>query len=289
MRNDLNDGPLPSLQTLGALVLRRGPDTLASGSKPLVLLAWLACQDRRPHGRARVAALLWDRRDERRARQSLRQALLVLRRLLGDDALELTGDTVLLTPACVQVDALDFADDVRSGRDEDAVARWAGDFLPGFEDAGGEEWRSWLDGERQRLRELFARASARLVHTARGRAEWAGAVEAARRWCDAVPLDATGHVQLLECLRLAGRTADAAEAGSVLLARWRALELEPPPELAQAAAAAAAAAGADAADAGTGAGFGAAAAGAASQGGRSDRRDGAGVGRSGRRVGVGRG
>jgi DNA-binding SARP family transcriptional activator/Flp pilus assembly protein TadD len=238
MRNELNAGLLPSLQALGALVLRRGPDTLASGSKPLVLLAWLACQDRRPHGRARLAALLWDRRDERRGRQSLRQALLVLRRLLGDDALELTGDTVLLAPACVQVDALDFADDVRAGRDEDAVARWAGDFLPGFEDAGGEEWRSWLDGERQRLRELFARASARRVHAARSRAEWAGAVEAARRWCDAVPLDATGHVQLLECLRLAGRTADAAEAGSVLLARWRALELEPPPELALAAAAA---------------------------------------------------
>src|SRR5690349_7493236 len=79
-----NDSAL-SLRVLGPLRLTRsGEEVLPGRRKELVLLAYLA--RRAPAGatRAELATLLWGERGEERGRQSLRQALLRLRRAVGD-------------------------------------------------------------------------------------------------------------------------------------------------------------------------------------------------------------
>ena len=53
--------------------------------KMRALLAYLVVEADRPHRREALAALLWPEQMEDAARQSLRQALYVLRRALGND------------------------------------------------------------------------------------------------------------------------------------------------------------------------------------------------------------
>lgn len=73
------------LLTLGDLRLEGAElAPLSSRRKELVLLAFLARRGPRPLGRAELASLLWQDRDERRSRQSLRQALSELHRLFGE-------------------------------------------------------------------------------------------------------------------------------------------------------------------------------------------------------------
>ena len=68
------------LRTLGAVQLEGGPLSLAGRRRELALAAFLARRAPRPCQRTELASLLWESRDEARARQSLRQALLELKR-----------------------------------------------------------------------------------------------------------------------------------------------------------------------------------------------------------------
>jgi DNA-binding SARP family transcriptional activator len=132
------------LQTLGELRLGGEGSSAHSGRrKELVLLTYLARRGPRPLSREQAAALLWEDREERRGRQSLRQAVLELRRLVGE-GLGSDADQVWLDPHAVELDATLFQREVDSGLWEEAVARWRGEFLAGVEDVGGEELRTWL-------------------------------------------------------------------------------------------------------------------------------------------------
>ncbi|MGH7527621.1 MAG: winged helix-turn-helix domain-containing protein, partial [Gemmatimonadales bacterium] len=71
------------LRTLGELRVEGAETTLSRRRKELALLAYLARQADRAVPRAELASLLWEERDDARARQSLRQALLELKRVLG--------------------------------------------------------------------------------------------------------------------------------------------------------------------------------------------------------------
>ena len=155
-----------NLRTLGELRLEEAAGSaLSSRRKELVFLAYLARRGSRPLARAEAAALLWPDRDERRARQSLRQALLELRQLVGDGLL-VDGDFIQLDPGSVQLDAATFERELDQGRLADAVSRWGGDFLPGAEEIGAEDLRGWLEAERERLRTRLALALAQLVDEA---------------------------------------------------------------------------------------------------------------------------
>ena len=71
--------------------------------KTRALLAYLAMESGRPHRREALAGLLWAEQPEERARQSLRQALSSLRRLLGEGEgsttwLEVERESVLFNP-----------------------------------------------------------------------------------------------------------------------------------------------------------------------------------------------
>lgn len=221
------------LQTLGQLQFKgEGAITLSSRRKELVLLAYLARRSPRPLARAEAAALLWQDRDEHRARQSLRQALLELRRLVGS-GLIVEPERVWLVPQALELDATAFEDEVAAGRFEAAVDRWQGDFLPGAEEVGGEELRGWLESQREALRQRLRQALAQLVVAARSRGAWQEGIRWAERWISALPLDQEAHTHLLRLLDLDGRPADALSRFAAFTAQLRAADLEPSPELNQ--------------------------------------------------------
>ncbi|MEO7986979.1 MAG: BTAD domain-containing putative transcriptional regulator, partial [Gemmatimonadales bacterium] len=194
--------------TLGPPRLVGSDSSLSSRRKDLALLAYVHRRSPRGVSRLELADLLWGERDEGRGRQSLRQALLELKRAVGD-GLESEGELVRLQPRAVTLDAEEFERDVAAGRLQSAVDRWSGDFLAGLDDAGGEAFRAWLEAERESLRRRLAGALDSLMSLALAggrKAEW---VAWGERWVAALPSDELGHRRLIEALDASGRTLDA--------------------------------------------------------------------------------
>lgn len=221
------------LRTLGELRLEEtDAPALSSRRKELVLLAFLARRGARPISRAEAAALLWPDRDERRARQSLRQALLELRQLVGE-GLAVEPEYVQLAAGAIELDASAFEQELDAGRAAAAVERWGGDFLPGAEEVGGEELRGWLESEREGLRRRLGLALAELVEEAQRRGAWQEGIEWAERWTSALPLDQQAHIRLLRLLHLQDRTAEALARHAAFRSQLRSLEFDPHPDLEQ--------------------------------------------------------
>jgi len=219
---------VPILHTMGVIQLLRGETPiLPRRRRELVLLAYLARRSPRGVTRAELATLLWGDRDESRGRHSLRQSLSELRAEL-DNSLEVTPDTVRLTPDEVGLDLVDFEIAIAEGRDEDATRLWRGEFLAGCEDLGAEELRTWIEQERAGARSQLARVYRRLVDGARESGDWRSAITLAEEWCRALPYDEDAHRSAVETLRLAGKNAEAAARHAGFVSRLRA-ELDTAP------------------------------------------------------------
>lgn len=219
------------LRTLGELrLLSPDGDLLPGRRKELLLLAYLAFESPRAVPRARLATLLWGDGTDSRARASLRQALLKLRRALPD-AIEAEGDEVGLRDGAVATDVEELEADLAAGRFEEAVGRWGGDFLAAAEEVGAEPLRTWMDAERVRLRRAYVGALEQLVSAAGRRGAWSEAVGWSRRWADAEPYDEAAHLRLIQALRLTGEpeAADRVETDFVTRCR-RELDVEPSEE-----------------------------------------------------------
>lgn len=126
------------LRTLGEVRIEgaeRAEEALSSRRKELAMLAFLARRGPRGCTRDELSSLLWEDRDRSRARQSLRHALLELKRTLGD-ALVMTGEQVTVDHSKLQVDVRDLERDLEAGR-----------FAKGVEGDGRvsfcQAWRMW--------------------------------------------------------------------------------------------------------------------------------------------------
>jgi DNA-binding SARP family transcriptional activator/TolB-like protein len=189
------------------------PLTIAS-KKGQALLAFLALSAGQSHHRDRLAMLLWSDRPDDRARHSLRQCVLTVRKGLGDaaDAALLADDDGLsLDPAAVEVDALVFARLVEEGS-RDALARalalYQGDLLEDL-NVRSEEFEAWLRAERPRYRALAVDGLTALAerHAESGDAE--AAIEACHRLLRLDPLHEPAHRLLMRSLAELGRRAAA--------------------------------------------------------------------------------
>ncbi|HEV2146435.1 MAG TPA: BTAD domain-containing putative transcriptional regulator, partial [Longimicrobiaceae bacterium] len=219
------------LLTLGELRLldADGALVLAGRRKELALLAYLARRSPASVPRAELATLLWGERGEERARQSLRQAVLALRNCVGD-AITATPERVGIAPGTVELDAAAFEEEVASGRLETAVRRWKGDFLIAADDAGGEAYRVWVDGERAKLRRLLESALERWAAEAEVRGDWRAMAERAAHWAESFPLDVRPHASLVTALHLDGRTDEALAQHAAFAARLRLETGDEPPD-----------------------------------------------------------
>ncbi|MGE0352547.1 MAG: BTAD domain-containing putative transcriptional regulator [Gemmatimonadales bacterium] len=229
-----------SLQLLGGLALRLhdGDEAQALLSQPkrIALLAYLILGQ--PAGLKRrdsIIALLWPETGQERARNSLRQGLHQLRRILGPEALTGRGsEEVGVAPGAIECDVLSFQAACRAREWEAALGLYRGDLLPGFHLADAPEFGQWLDEERTRLRALAVRAAAALAGQAEGAGNLPAAVEWAERGLALAPADEARALELVRLLDLAGDRTGALQAyESFVSSLARDYDLEPTPALAR--------------------------------------------------------
>ncbi len=144
------------------------------------LLAFLALHPE-SHAREKLAALIWGDSTDEQARNSLRNALSVLRRQTDDDLLLVDRETAQVTPYFpLWVDAIEFkrqADALLASPapalDEIDLELYRGDLLADFYD-------EWISSEREQYRLLYQDVLMRQTQVARGQSEYARAIEFAQ-------------------------------------------------------------------------------------------------------------
>src|SRR5262249_17588836 len=172
------------------------------GRKERALLAVLGMPPGEPRSREKLTSLLWSDRSDKQARDSLKQALLKLRKSFGSQCPLLVTDRafVTLNQAEIAVDVQDFEQLVATGS-PDGLARatnlYRGDLLEGL-NVHDPAFEEWLLFERQRLRDQARDALARLLahHMIGDGLDQAGT--AARRLLALDPLHETAHRTLMQ-------------------------------------------------------------------------------------------
>jgi predicted ATPase/DNA-binding SARP family transcriptional activator len=178
--------------------------------KTTALLAYLALHPGEAQARPKLAALLWGDHVEAQARDSLRQALSLLRKALSHacpGALIAHEDTIGLAPTALTIDTRVFEDLIRGPGVENlerAIGLYRGEFLDGFQVAA-PEFESWAAAERQRFRELALEGMAKLLdhHLSAGVIE--RGIHIATRLLAADPLQERVHRTLMELYARQGR------------------------------------------------------------------------------------
>src|SRR5689334_8280264 len=156
--------PEVQFQTLGTLELYgtdgRELHSLLAQPKRIALLADLCvAQPRGFHRRDTLIGLFWPNSDQEHARSSLRNALHVLRRLLGEDAIISRGDEeIAVDRELIRCDATLFQNALAAKQFEASLALYRGDFLTGFFIDDAPDFEHWLQSERAKLRGEAARA-----------------------------------------------------------------------------------------------------------------------------------
>ncbi|WP_161957375.1 BTAD domain-containing putative transcriptional regulator [Aestuariivirga litoralis] len=170
-----------------------------ASKKNRLLLAMLACAPRRSMSREALAGLLWAEHGEEQARNSLRQALAVLRKELGgQDAhfFAATDATIALHPTLVRLDTDAFLSELRGTTRpslEAALALWRGPFLADVR-TSEPELEDWLHLRRESYQGKYVAGLDRLVPMLSGQAR----IEMAQRLVQADPLREASHRQLME-------------------------------------------------------------------------------------------
>jgi TolB-like protein/DNA-binding SARP family transcriptional activator/Flp pilus assembly protein TadD len=196
------------LKLLGPFEARTGDGrpVLIPGKRPQALLAYLAMPAGRMRPRSELAALLWGRRDDLRARHSLSQVLTRLRGWLGQagpDLIVAGRDEVMLDAQRLEVDAAQIEPLARDGSPAalaSAAEIYRGDFLEGV-DLKEEPFEDWVLARRYELRETAIRVLRALSEAG----EPGQAIAAAKRLLSLSPLDEAMHRRLMTLQLATGR------------------------------------------------------------------------------------
>ena len=222
-----------SIHVLGDPVLQ-GPHGPMAGraahKRRLAVLAILAVARGRPVGRERLLGLLWPEQTAESARHSLSEAIYVLRKELGDDALLPAGGDVALNGEVVGSDVARFEAALEAGDAEAAVRAYGGPFLDGFYVADAPEFERWVDGERDRLARAYAGALEALATAAEAEGSALRAVEWWRRLTAHDPFSSRAALRLVRALDAAGERPAAlrfADTHAALLREELGVELDP--------------------------------------------------------------
>ena len=194
---------------LGAFRIERAAQTIHLPTRKVEsLLAYLALHPE-PHAREKLAALLWGDVTDEQARASLRTALGVLRKELGDDILFTDRETIQFNPEFpLWVDAREIQRIANRewqmaetssaiSHLQSAISHYRGDLLTDFYD-------DWIAPERERLRTLYLDALLRLAQTARSQSQYARAIEFAQKVLASDPANEKAYQHIIFCLAAIG-------------------------------------------------------------------------------------
>lgn len=203
--------PLIRCRTLGPPALELGDVTPPAllWRKHFALLVYLARSPRRSRAREHLVALLWGDRDERSARHSLNEALRLIRRHAGDDALDSTGSSVTLREGLIRLDVDDLAEAARAGEWEAAAELVGGEFLEGLAIPDSETFEDWLAVERADWKRVGVEALVRCAAAGSARASHREAITTARRAVALEPRSDPAARALIRALALGGYRTEA--------------------------------------------------------------------------------
>src|SRR4051794_35368774 len=196
--SDHRDAVAVEISLLGPpLVERDGKPVAFETRKATALLAHLLISER-PRSREALCGLLWPAHDPEHARGALRRTLSTLRKAVGDELIETSGDSIGLAPQpVVDFDVARFRALSREGasREElaEAVGLFRGDFLEGFGLRDSPEFDAWQVTEGEALSRELAGALRRLVEMLEAEHDFDAANPLARRWLELDPLHEPAH------------------------------------------------------------------------------------------------
>ena len=203
------------LRVLGALDVQ-GSDgrelrTVMAQPKRAALLVYLALAGPRGfHRRDTLVAMFWPEHDAERARNALSQAVYFLRRALGADAIVTRNVEELgIDPDKVWCDAIAFDAALNARHPSEAVELYRGDLLEGFHVSDAPEFDRWLEAERARLADRWARAIEAMADEAEAGGDPAGAVTWLRRLAARHPDSSRIALRLMRAMAAAGDRAGA--------------------------------------------------------------------------------
>jgi TolB-like protein/DNA-binding SARP family transcriptional activator/Tfp pilus assembly protein PilF len=223
------------LRLLGGPLLSRDGRALtgpAAQRHRLALLALLATSRSRPQSRDKLVGWLWPERDAKYARNLLNQSVHALRRAVGEAGIISVQDELRLDPSTIACDVVAFEDAIAAGEFERGIGLYTGPFLDGFHLPGAPEFAHWADGERDRLRRLYARGLESLAEAAEERREWGSAVERWRGLLSEEPYNGRVTLRLMRALEEAGDRAGALQQARLhTLLLQQEFEAEPDPDV----------------------------------------------------------
>ena len=213
-----------SVTLLGAFGLEsRGGSLALEARKDRALFARLADAPGVARRRSQLAPLLWPDSDDTRARDSLKKALLRLRKRLPDAALETDRHTARLTLERHQVDVARVEDRVASGSFESvlqAADEVSDVFLGGLEDVS-HEFENWRVARRREILELIRRSALEAMNRSAALGNLEEAAAMASRIARLDPLDEEAARCLITAHARAGRLRQASRVYDLLEDRLR--------------------------------------------------------------------
>ncbi|MBN1148339.1 MAG: diguanylate cyclase [Anaerolineales bacterium] len=225
-----------SIYLLGAFQVRLKEQFVTSSlrtEKERLLLAYLAMERQRSHSRESLAELLWPERPEGVARTNLRQALLGVRRTIGDRVatspfLQLSEGAIQFNPpypywidtsaflACFQEvqshnhASLDTCEACMNCYQE-AVSLYRGDFLSDFTSFDNPPLNEWVIFQREQFFRYLMTALQNLTAFYQARSDFDTAFSFARQQVKLAPVEESAHRQLMSLLAASGRRSAALE------------------------------------------------------------------------------
>ena len=170
-RRDERGGGRVRLTLLGRIDLSdssgRRIQSVLSQPKRVALLAYLAIEGRhRLVRRDELTAVFWPRRDDKRGRKALRNALYFLRRSIGEDVILTPGDEVGLDWTRFECDAGGSVEAIDGGGLGERRESGDDDFLPGFHISDAPEFEKWVEKKRASIRGTAGRGESEATETA---------------------------------------------------------------------------------------------------------------------------
>lgn len=195
--------------------------------KNLALIVYLARSPKRARSRDHLMGMFWADKPEPSARHSLREAIRLLRKAVGEEGLLTEHDQVRLADDAVRLDSDEFAALEKKGDWSGAADLVAGEFLEGFGVPDSSAFEDWLIGEREEWRRRTVRALVSHATSQLSAGRSAEAAAPAMRACTLDPGANAAARAAMQALALSGDRSGALACYERLVARLDELGAKP--------------------------------------------------------------